>query len=123
MITNEDTCYDGLTGLGSALGLVDKVLEAISFDRKLYSLYLSLFKMGWVSEDMKAPMLPNMNHFGVGKGQLKLKMSPKDRAYYERLVHRKKPAAARRLLQTNYQDDGILINGNNLSLFFCNFLD
>ncbi|XP_038902853.1 probable pectinesterase/pectinesterase inhibitor 20 [Benincasa hispida] len=111
MITNENTCYEGLAGLGSAIGLVDKVLEAISFDRKLYSLYLSLFKMGWVSKNMKAPILPKMNHFGVGKGQLKLKMSPKDRAYYERLVHSKKPAAARRLLQTNYENDGILVNG------------
>ena len=112
IITNVDTCYEGLASLNSAVGLVDKVLEAISFDKKLYSLYLSLFKMGWVSKDLKAPTFPKMNHFGAGKGQLKLKMSPKDRAYYERLVHRNKPPGARRLLQTNYQDDGIVVNGN-----------
>ncbi|KAE8651957.1 pectinesterase [Cucumis sativus] len=111
IITNVDTCYEGLASLNSAVGLVDKVLEAISFDKKLYSLYLSLFKMGWVSKDLKAPTFPKMNHFGAGKGQLKLKMSPKDRAYYERLVHRNKPPGARRLLQTNYQDDGIVVNG------------
>ncbi|XP_022928019.1 pectinesterase-like [Cucurbita moschata] len=110
VITNIDTCHDGLAGSGLGLGFVDKVVKAISFDRQLYSLYLSLFKMGWVSKNMKAPKLPKTNHFGFGKGPLKLKMSPKDRAYYERLVHGKKPAA-RRLLQTNYADDGILVNG------------
>ncbi|XP_022947145.1 probable pectinesterase/pectinesterase inhibitor 20 [Cucurbita moschata] len=115
VITNENTCYEGLlssgSGSGSGSGSVDKVLKAISFDTKLYSLYLSLFKMGWVSNDVKAPHVPKMKHFGRGKGQLKLNMSPKNRAYYERLMHRRKPPA-RRLLQTNSnEDDGILVNG------------
>ena len=85
ILTNEQTCLDGLQETASAWsinkGLTHPVLN---YNTKLYSVSLALFTMGWVpKKERNTTWKPTKKQLGFQNGHLPLKMSIKTRAIYE----------------------------------------
>ncbi|KAI3449455.1 hypothetical protein Pfo_006120 [Paulownia fortunei] len=99
ILTNTQTCIDGLQATASAWSIRNGILSPLSNDTRLYSVSLALFTKGWVPKGKKRP---SFNHPTSRKqlksrnGRLNLKMSARNQEIYRTVNNR-------RLLQA---DDG-----------------
>ncbi|BFG19412.1 hypothetical protein CerSpe_056860 [Prunus speciosa] len=106
ILTNQQTCSDGLESLPSAAGSVINDLSAsISNNSQLYSVSLALFTKGWVPKDKNGVPKQPKTHLRFGKGRLNLKMSSQARAIYDAAINHRR----RRLLQVG--DEEVLVKG------------
>ncbi|KAF9622187.1 hypothetical protein IFM89_030045 [Coptis chinensis] len=107
ILTNQQTCSDGLEATASSWSLKDGLYTPLSNGTKLYSVSLSLFTRGWVRKKNKCKscdegrklIFSEMEH--VRHGPLPLRMSNSNREIFE-------SASRRQLLQTN--GDDVLVN-------------
>ncbi|XP_050235744.1 probable pectinesterase/pectinesterase inhibitor 7 [Mercurialis annua] len=99
ILTNQQTCLEGLQATASAWSLRNGLAVPLSNDTKLYSMSLALFTKGWVPKNKKGlTWKPTGKQRAFSNGKLPLKMSSKARTVFETVTRRK-------LLQTDGQDD------------------
>ncbi|VVA16275.1 PREDICTED: probable pectinesterase/pectinesterase [Prunus dulcis] len=106
ILTNQQTCSDGLESLPSSAGsLINDLSASISNNSQLYSVSLALFTKGWVPKDKNGVPKQPKRHLQFGKGRLNLKMSSQARAIYDAAINHRR----RRLLQVG--DEEVLVKG------------
>ncbi|OIV90976.1 hypothetical protein TanjilG_16936 [Lupinus angustifolius] len=100
ILTNQQTCSDGLQSTSSAWSVKNGLSSPISNDTKLFSVSLALFTKGWVPSHKNKPSTfhPTRKQLGFQNGRLPLKMSSRTRAIYESVSNRK-------LLQATVDED------------------
>lgn len=99
VLTNQQTCLEGLQSTTSDARVKNHLLSSLSDDLKLYSVTLALFLKGWVPEKKIITSWPqNGRHLNFKNGRLPLVMSDRVRAIYDSARHH-----GRKLLTT---DDG-----------------
>lgn len=104
ILTNQQTCLDGLQATASAWSVKKGLLLPLSNDTKLYSVSLALFTKGWVPKKKKGfTWQPTRKQLALRNGRLPLKMSGKTRTVFESVSRRK-------LLQTA-EEDAIMVSG------------
>ncbi|KAM1279212.1 hypothetical protein ACFX13_032110 [Malus domestica] len=104
ILTNQQTCFDGIQSTASAWSLKNGLSAPLKNDTKFYSVSLALFTKGWVPKKKKqAAWRPTRMQRGFKNGRLPLKMSSKTRAVYESVSKRK-------MLQTETADDEVLVS-------------
>ena len=90
ILTNEQTCLDGLQVTASAWSVRKGLTLPLSNDTKLYSVSLALFTKGWVpKKKQNTTWKPIKRQHGFRNGRLPLKMSSKTQAIYESVSRRK----------------------------------
>ena len=87
ILTNQQTCLDGLQEADSASSVKNELSGALSNYTKLSSVSLALFTKGWVPKNRT--WKPMMNHVTFRNGLLPLRMSSPTRAVYETVRRRK----------------------------------
>ncbi|KAK9281059.1 hypothetical protein L1049_003952 [Liquidambar formosana] len=102
ILTNEQTCLDGLQSTASAWSEKNGLSSPLSNDTKLYSVSLALFTKGWVPKTKKGTWKPAKRQLTFKNGRLPLKMSDQNRQIYESVSNRK-------LLQSSA--DKVLVSG------------
>ncbi|CAK9136239.1 unnamed protein product [Ilex paraguariensis] len=100
LLTNSQTCLDGLQAASSAWSVNNGLLTPLANDTKLYGVSLALFK-AWVPKKKKLPPHPAKKQLAFRNGKLPLKMSSRNQAIYETVSRRK-------LLQA--ENDFVLVN-------------
>ncbi|XP_045786535.1 probable pectinesterase/pectinesterase inhibitor 7 [Trifolium pratense] len=106
VLTNQQTCLDGLNTIASDQRVKNDVSSSLSDAIKLHSVTLALFKKGWVPENKIRTSWPqNGRHLNFNNGRLPLKMSNKVRAIYDSARHH-----GRKLLQTNSGEDSVVVS-------------
>ncbi|CAB4297762.1 unnamed protein product [Prunus armeniaca] len=104
ILTNHQTCSDGIESLPSSAGsTISDLSVPISNNTKLYSVSLALFTKGWVPKDKSGVPKRPKRQFRFGKGRLNLKMSSHARAIYDAAINHRR----RRLLQVG--DEEVLV--------------
>ncbi|KAG6647908.1 probable pectinesterase/pectinesterase inhibitor 7 [Carya illinoinensis] len=104
ILTNEQTCSDGLQATASAWGIKKGLEIPLANDTKLYSVSLALFTKGWVPGKKKSTAWqPKRKQVGFKNGRLPLKMSSRTRAIYE-------SASRRKLLQSADNGDEVMVS-------------
>ncbi|GAB4841107.1 Probable pectinesterase/pectinesterase inhibitor 7 [Ancistrocladus abbreviatus] len=99
ILTNQQTCLDGLRSTESAWSVRKGLVTPLSNDTKLYSVSLALVMKGWVPKKKKgSTWRPGRKQSAFRNGTLPLKMSEKTREIFEAV-------SQRRLLQST-SDDG-----------------
>lgn len=99
ILTNQQTCLEGLQATASAWRVNNGLFLPLSNDTKLYSVSLALFTKGWVPTNTNVTEFhPPAKHRAFRNGRLPLKMSSRTRAIYESVSRRK-------LLQANVGDE------------------
>ena len=103
ILTNQQTCLDGLKDTASASSVKNGLSLSLSNDTKLYSVSLALFTKGWVpsTKGNANAMHPTRRQLGFRNGRLPLKMSSRTRAIYESV-------SGRKLLQATV-GDGVVV--------------
>ncbi|THG14627.1 probable pectinesterase/pectinesterase inhibitor 7 [Camellia sinensis] len=99
ILTNVQTCLDGLRDTASAWSVKNGLSMPLANDTKLYSVSLALFTKGWVPKKNKTSKPPGKTPIGFRNGRLPLKMSRQHQAIYESVSRRK-------VLQTS--NDGVV---------------
>ncbi|KAJ6334466.1 hypothetical protein OIU78_011366 [Salix suchowensis] len=95
IITNQETCLDGLKATSSAWSVRNGLSVPLSDDAKLYSVSLAFFTKGWVPKMKKGvTWQPKSKRFSFRHGQLPFRMSARNRAVYESVSTRKLLQAA-----------------------------
>lgn len=89
LLTNQQTCLDGLQETSSSWSVKNGVSTPLSNDTKLYRVSLSLFTKGWVPKQKKGKVVKARKHLPFGNGRLPLKMSSQNRKLYESVSNRK----------------------------------
>ncbi|XP_061351890.1 probable pectinesterase/pectinesterase inhibitor 41 [Gastrolobium bilobum] len=92
ILTNQQTCMDGLQATASAWRVKNGLSLPLSNDTKLYSVSLALFTKGWVprtNNKANTTFQPTRKQLGFRNGRLPLNMSSKTRAIYESVSRRK----------------------------------
>ncbi|KAL8167720.1 hypothetical protein V2J09_009219 [Rumex salicifolius] len=89
IITNMQTCLDGLKSTASAWSLRNGLSSPLSDDSKLFSVSLALITKGWVPKKKKGPFKSGKKHSGFKQGRLPLKMSEVNRQIFEKASRRK----------------------------------
>ena len=90
ILTNEQTCQDGLQVTASAWSVRKGLTLPLSNDTKLYSVSLALFTKGWVpKKKQNTTWKPIKRQHSFRNGRLPLKMSRKTQAIYESVSRRK----------------------------------
>ncbi|XP_019241032.1 PREDICTED: probable pectinesterase/pectinesterase inhibitor 7 [Nicotiana attenuata] len=103
ILTNTQTCLDGLEATSSAWSLRNGLVTPLSNDTKLYSVSLALFTKGWVPKKKKGSKThPSQKQLAFQNGHLPLKMSAQNQAILETVSRRK-------LLQQQDDDDQVLV--------------
>ncbi|XP_011041973.1 PREDICTED: probable pectinesterase/pectinesterase inhibitor 7 [Populus euphratica] len=98
ILTNQQTCLDGLQATSSASSVSNGLSVPLSNDTKLYSVSLAFFTKGWVPKKKRgSTWQPKGKQFAFSHGRLPMKMSARTRAIYESVRTRK-------LLQTENND-------------------
>lgn len=98
ILTNQQTCLDGLQTTSSASSASNGLSVPLSNDTKLYSVSLAFFTQGWVPKKKKgSTWQPKSKQFTFRHGRLPMKMSARTRAIYESV-------STRKLLQTVNND-------------------
>ncbi|KAF9669312.1 hypothetical protein SADUNF_Sadunf14G0094500 [Salix dunnii] len=98
VLTNQQTCLDGLQATSSAWSVRNGLSVPLSNDTKLYSVSLAFFTRGWVPKKKKgSTWQPKSKHFAFRHGRLSMQMSARTRAIYESV-------STRKLLQTENND-------------------
>ncbi|XP_023524144.1 probable pectinesterase/pectinesterase inhibitor 20 isoform X1 [Cucurbita pepo subsp. pepo] len=104
ILTNIDTCLDGLNTVASGSSLEKDLLAPLIDCTKSYSLSLDLFTKGWVPRNRNRTRdHPVTKHLRFRKGPLPLRMSKHDRVVYNSVANRRRLSSS--------SDDGILVNG------------
>ncbi|PON63469.1 Pectinesterase inhibitor domain containing protein [Parasponia andersonii] len=98
VLTNLQTCLDGLETTPSAATLKNDVSQMISNDTKLHSVSLSLCTQGWVPKQMDTASFRSNGHALWRKGRLPMKMSDQSRAIFEKALRRRRPRPPMRKL-------------------------
>ncbi|WVY98273.1 hypothetical protein V8G54_030424 [Vigna mungo] len=97
VLTNQQTCLEGLQSTTSDARVKNDLLSSLSDDLKLYSVTLALFLKGWVPEKKMITSWPqNGRHLNFKNGRLPLVMSDRVRAIYDSARHH-----GRKLLTTD----------------------
>lgn len=103
ILTNIDTCLDGLNTVASGSSLEKDLLAPLIDCTKSYSLSLDLFTKGWVPRRNRNRTL-GKKHQQFRKGPVPLRiMSRRDREVYNSVVNRRKLSSS--------SDDGVLVSG------------
>ncbi|TKY52504.1 pectinesterase/pectinesterase inhibitor 41 [Spatholobus suberectus] len=90
ILTNQQTCLEGLQATASAWSVKNGLSAPLSNDTKLYSVSLALFTKGWVPDaNFTTAFQPIPKQLGFRNGRLPLKMSSGTRAIYESVSRRK----------------------------------
>ncbi|KAJ6674954.1 PECTINESTERASE [Salix viminalis] len=90
VLTNQQTCLDGLQATSSAWSVRNGLSVPLSNDTKLYSVSLAFFTRGWVPKKKKgSTWQPKSKHFAFRHGRLSMQMSAQTRAIYESVSTRK----------------------------------
>ncbi|XP_061960794.1 probable pectinesterase/pectinesterase inhibitor 20 [Populus nigra] len=98
VLTNQQTCLDGLQATSSASSVSNGLSVPFSNDTKLYSVSLAFFTKGWVPKKKRgSTWQPKSKQFAFRHGRLPMKMSARTRAIYESV-------STRKLLQTVNND-------------------
>ncbi|KAA3475086.1 putative pectinesterase/pectinesterase inhibitor 7 [Gossypium australe] len=105
ILTNQQTCLDGIQSTASARGIRENITVPMSNDTKLYSVSLALFTKGWAPKEKKsASRNPSSEQIGFKHRRLLMKLSSQTLStIYESLGQRK-------LLQTSGSDNEVLIS-------------
>ncbi|XP_065864164.1 probable pectinesterase/pectinesterase inhibitor 20 [Euphorbia lathyris] len=101
ILTNQQTCLDGLQSTASAWSVKNGLSIPLSNDTKLYTVSLALFTKGWVPKSKTWKPRGNNRLPGFRSGRLPLKMSSKTLEVYQSVSRRK-------LLQAD--DSGVLVS-------------
>ncbi|OMO81988.1 Pectinesterase, catalytic [Corchorus olitorius] len=107
IITNQQTCVDGILSTASAWSIKNGISVPLTNDTKLYSVSLALFTKGWVPKIKRkkrkaAAWQTNSKQLGFKQGRFL--MSDRTRSIYETVSRRK-------LLQTsNDSSDEVLVS-------------
>jgi len=97
VLTNQQTCLEGLQSITSDARVKNGLLSSLSDDLKLQSVTLALFLKGWVPEKKIITSWPqNGRHLNFKNGRLPLIMSDRVRAIYDSARHH-----GRKLLSTD----------------------
>ncbi|TKY61760.1 pectinesterase/pectinesterase inhibitor 7 [Spatholobus suberectus] len=84
VLTNEETCLEGLQTIASDQRVKSNLFSSLSDDTKLHSVSLALFTKGWVPErKISTSWFHNGRHLDFRNGHLPLKMSNRVRAIYD----------------------------------------
>ncbi|CAJ1969777.1 unnamed protein product [Sphenostylis stenocarpa] len=106
VLTNQQTCLEGLQSTTSDARVKDDVLPSLSDDTKLHSVTLALFVKGWVPEKKIMTSWPqNGRNLNFKNGRLPLTMSDRARAIYDSASHH-----GRKLLQTDKSDESVVVS-------------
>ncbi|KAI4301438.1 hypothetical protein L6164_034717 [Bauhinia variegata] len=108
VLTNQQTCLDGLETVASNSRVKNDLSLPLSDDTKLHSLSLDIFAKGWMPEKKIATSWArNGRHLNFRNGRLPLKMSERVRAIYDSARgHR---GHGRKLLQTGDEEETVLV--------------
>ncbi|GAA0138285.1 esterase [Lithospermum erythrorhizon] len=87
ILTNTQTCLDGLQATSSAWSIRNGLNVPLSNDTKLYSVSLALFTKAWLPKTKKKPFHTN-KHNPLKNGHLPFKMSATNKAVYETVSRR-----------------------------------
>ncbi|KAG6787097.1 hypothetical protein NC652_007154 [Populus alba x Populus x berolinensis] len=95
ILTNQETCLDGLQATSSAWSVRNGLSVPLSDDAKLYSVSLAFFTKGWVPKMKKRiTWQPKSKQLEFRHGRLPFKMSARNHAIYESVSRRKLLQAA-----------------------------
>ncbi|CAK7348339.1 unnamed protein product [Dovyalis caffra] len=98
ILTNQQTCLDGLHDTSSTWSVRNGLSVPLSNDTKLNSVSLAFFTKGWVPKKKEGnTRQPKSKQFAFRHGRMLLKMSARNRAIYESV-------SGRKLLQTENND-------------------
>ncbi|KAK4482165.1 hypothetical protein RD792_009306 [Penstemon davidsonii] len=103
ILTNTQTCIDGLQETASAWSVRNGILTPLSNDTRLYSVSLALFTRGWVPKKKNKSAPINKKHLKLPNGKLNLKMSEKNKEIYRNVNNRK-------MLQVDDGSDQVLVS-------------
>lgn len=104
ILTNTQTCLDGLQSTASAWSIKNGLITPLSNDTKLYSVSLALFNRGWVpSRKKNTTWKPTGKQSAFHNGKLPFTMSSRNKAIYETVSRRK-------LLQSTTDGDLVLVS-------------
>lgn len=104
ILTNTQTCLDGLQATASAWSSRNGIYAPLANDTKLFSVSLALFTKGWVPKNKNGTLKHGTKkHLPVVNGTLPLKMSGHHKAIYESMRGRK-------LLQSSSSDGAVLVS-------------
>ncbi|GMH02600.1 hypothetical protein Nepgr_004439 [Nepenthes gracilis] len=109
ILTNQQTCLDGLKSVESAWTVKNGLAIPLANDTKLYSVSLAIVTKGWVPKNKKGSS-PKSRHgrklSGIRNGQLQLKMSEKTRRIFETV-------SRRNLIDDSSDsgDNGVMVSG------------
>ncbi|XP_015886000.4 pectinesterase isoform X1 [Ziziphus jujuba] len=90
VLTNLQTCLEGLQTTSSTGSVDNEVLDSIYGDSKQHGVSLALFTKAWVPKLRDATAFRPKNHPRFRKGRLPLKMSDEHRKIYGKAFHRRK---------------------------------
>ncbi|CAM8991318.1 unnamed protein product [Rhodiola kirilowii] len=122
ILTNVQTCYDGINSTASAWRMKNGIATPLKNDTKLFSVSLALFTKGWVPKKMKGKRGGAKKHKKIpiigSDGTLSVKMSAQNKKLYNKLCNRnlqrleqqQQTKNNRKLLQTEAGDDEILVS-------------
>ncbi|KAL2556641.1 putative pectinesterase/pectinesterase inhibitor 41 [Forsythia ovata] len=117
ILTNTQTCVDGLQATASAWSVREGILSPLSNDTRLFSVSLALFTKAWVPKKKNKPSQshPTAKHLTFQNGRLNLKMSAKNQEILNTVSNR-------RLLQINDNNqvlvsDIVIVNQNGTGNF------
>lgn len=103
ILTNQQTCQDGLDSTASDKRVKDDLSSSLSEDTNLNSVFLAMFTKGWVpKKNIATSWSQNGRHLNFANGRLPLKMSDRVRAIYDSAR-----SHGRKLLQT---DDSVTVS-------------
>ncbi|KAJ1402380.1 Pectinesterase, catalytic [Sesbania bispinosa] len=106
VLTNQQTCLDGLQTTASDARLKNDLSSSLSDDMKLHSVTLALFLKGWVPEKkIITSWQKNGRHLNFKNGRLPLKMSDRARAIYDSARRH-----GRKLLQTATDEESVVVS-------------
>ncbi|OIT24026.1 putative pectinesterasepectinesterase inhibitor 7 [Nicotiana attenuata] len=90
ILTNTQTCLDGLQATSSAWSVRNGLIAPLSNDTKLYSVSLALFTKGWVPKKKNGPKIRQPRQKQMLKnGRLSFQMSARNQAILETVSRRK----------------------------------
>ncbi|WJX13658.1 pectinesterase [Trifolium repens] len=106
VLTNQQTCLEGLNNIASDQRVKNDLSSSLSDDIKLHSVTLALYKKGWMPQNKIRTSWPqNGRHLNFKNGRLPLKMSNKTCAIYDSSRHN-----GRKLLQTVTNEDNVVVS-------------
>ncbi|KAJ1402379.1 Pectinesterase, catalytic [Sesbania bispinosa] len=106
VLTNQQTCLDGLQTTASDVRVKNDLSSSLSDDTKLHSVSLALFLKGWVPEKkIITSWQQNGRHLNFKNGRLPLKMSNHARSIYDSARRH-----GRKLLQTVTDNESVVVS-------------